>query len=159
MSREKVGEYVMRRSWNNGMDVEQKFVELMEGRGATVKKATVKQDRFQHIDYFVNGYGVDVKAGRKCDSIWLETVNVGGHRGWLNGDADFIAFYFDDLQCFKIFRREELLRFIEENVTEKTTKSSDYMKFYTRAKWDRKDVIVKSTYDHIRHIKHTTIFC
>ena len=42
-----------------------------------------------------------------------------------------------------------------ENATETTNDKNDYMKLYTRK--NRNDVIVKVTFDHIKHLDHKVI--
>jgi len=155
----KVSKYTMTRSWANGKETEALFVSIMEARGATVIKSTAQQDMKAHIDFFVNGHSVDVKGSRRLDKIWLEVTNVRGDDGWLNGEAEFIVFHFEDENCFMTFRRDDLLEFVLANVVESTNNNKEYMKWYTRSDWDRKDLIVKIRYDDIKHIKHTKINC
>lgn len=155
----KVSQHTMARSWANGLEAERLFVKTVEADGKTVEKVTKKQDIYQHIDYFVDGRGVDVKTLRTLDKIWLEVTNVKGNDGWLNGEAEFIAFHFVDDKTFKIFRREDLLKFVTENVVDTTTtKPPEYMKWYTRSDWDRKDLICKVRYDDIKHLTHKIYF-
>lgn len=156
----KVSKYTMARSWANGMEAENLFVKVMKSLGHKVEKATVKQDIYSHIDYFVDGHSVDVKGNRSNDKVWLEVTNVKGCDGWLKGEAEFIAFHFADDDCFKIFYREDLLTFVSENVIETTsTKPPEYMKWYTRSDWDRKDLITKVRYSDIKHLRHSVHSC
>jgi hypothetical protein len=155
----KVSKYTMAKSWASGKESEALFVSIMEARGATVVKSSRHEDINLHIDFYVNGHGVDVKSGRTMDKIWLEVTNVRGDDGWLKGSAEFIAFHFDDKPCFMFFRRDDLLDFVQANVIESTDSNKEYMKWYTRSDWDRKDLIAKVKYDHIKHIKHTIINC
>lgn len=129
----------------------------MESRGHKVVKASRKQDIYEHIDYFVNGKGFDVKGNRSLESIWLELDNVLGKKGWLRGSADYIAFRFNKLNQFMIFSTKDLLNFVTENVKEQGETNGEYMKFYTRR--NRKDLIVRVSYDHIKHLKHQIIDC
>lgn len=156
----KVSGYTMARSWANGRATEELFVSIMEARGHEVIKSTKQEDIHLHIDYYVSGHSVDVKGSRKIDKIWLELVNVKGKKGWLDGEADYIAFHFDDVNCFMIFNRRDLLKFVKENVDGTTSqKPPEYMKWYTRSDWDRSDKIVKVKYEHIKHIEHQKIIC
>ena len=72
---------------------EKRFIEACEKVGYEVKKATVKEDIFSHIDYWVkrrgDWYGVDVKGNRHPKTIWVEFQNVRGKTGWLHGEAPF----------------------------------------------------------------------
>ena len=117
------------------------------------KKSTKKDDWYKHIDCYVNGYGVDVKGNRYLDTIWLEYSNVNGNKGWLRGDAKYIAMHIEELDCFSIYNRSELLEFVEVNVKDKTTNKKDYLKFYTREKWGKKDLICKVKYSYIKHLE------
>ena len=83
-------------------------------------------------------------------------INVQGKKGWLRGEADYIAFYFTDLRIFKIFKRNDLLEFVEQ-ITETTENSKEYMKLYKRAKWNQDDVIVKARLSDIEHLKHKNL--
>ena len=58
-----------------------------------------------------------------------------------------------------LFKRAELLLFVEQNVVEKTENSKEFLKYYNRAKWGQKDELVKVSYDHIKHLSHKTISC
>ena len=98
------------------------------------KEATKEEDWYKHIDCYVNGYGVDVKGNRHLETIWLEHTNVNGNKGWLRGDAKYIAMHIEELDCFSIYNRSELLEFVEGNVKDKTTNKKDYLKFYNGKK-------------------------
>jgi hypothetical protein len=142
-----------------GDRIEDMFVNLMSSKGFDVVAANDNDNMFKHIDFYVNGLGIDVKGGRHDECIWLETVNVRGNNGWLNGEADYICFHFEKHNAFRMFRRDDLLAFVLDNVTETTTNKSDFLKYYTREKWGKKDKIVKVKYDHIKHLKHKTFEC
>jgi hypothetical protein len=143
----------------DGLEVENLFEATLTQKGCKVVRASRHEDIHKHIDFYVNGMGVDVKAKRALDKIWLEMENVSGNDGWLKGSAEYIAFHFKDFNHFKLFRREDLRRFVEENVTETCTTSTPFMKFYTRAGWNRKDKIVKVSYNHIKHLYHFIVKC
>ena len=146
-------------SWAEGKRAEGLFVTLMEKRGNDVEKSSSKVDIKQHIDYYVNGVGFDVKGNRHLDCIWLEIANVRGDDGWLKGEAEYIAFHFPELDEFIIFGRQDLLEWVQQNVTEYTDDKKDYLKLYTRKKWDRKDLIVKVRFSDIESLSHTRISC
>lgn len=145
--------------FSDGRRIEQLFSELVSAKGRTVVKSTADDDMNKHVDFWVDGYGVDVKANRHNNTIWLETVNVRGDKGWLQGDATFIAFHFTEENEFRIFKRNDLLNFVLQNNTGKTESKKDYLKIYTREKWGKKDEIMKVKYDHIKHLAHTIIKC
>jgi len=58
-----------------------------------------------------------------------------------------------ELDCFSIFYRKDLLQFVLQNVCDETTNKNDYLMFYTREKWGKKDVVVKVEYDNIKHLE------
>jgi len=144
-------------SWKIGLDAEELFVKTMESKGHVVEKTSIEVDRKSHIDFYVDGYGFDVKGNRKLNSIWLEIVNVQGNDGWLKGEAHFIAFLFEKLDHFKVFKREDLLYWVANNVHEMTDNNREHLKLYTRP--GRQDLIVKVKYEHIRHLPHSVIKC
>ena len=147
------------RCFSDGRKIEELFSQLVSAQGKTVVKSTTNDDMNKHVDYWVNGFGVDVKANRHNNTIWLETVNVRGDKGWLQGEATFIAFHFTEENEFRIFRRDDLLNFVLQNNTGKTESKKDYLKIYTREKWGKKDEIMKVKYDHIKHLSHTILKC
>jgi hypothetical protein len=146
-------------SWGTGKDIEMLFADTLRARGCEVVKSSPEDDKMKHIDFYVNGKGVDVKAKRGLNKIWLELTNTRGYHGWLKGEAEYIAFHFPDFNHFKFFRREDLLKFVEENVTDTCKTSKPFLKFYTRDQWDQKDVLVKVGYNHIKHLYHFIIKC
>ena len=128
-------------SWAEGKRAEGLFVTLMEKRGNDVEKSSARVDIKQHIDYYVNGVGFDVKGNRHLDCIWLEIANVRGDDGWLKGEAEYIAFHFPELDEFIIFKRQDLLEWVQQNITEYTEDKKDYLKLYTRK--GRNDLMTK----------------
>ena len=123
-------------AYEAGKKTEEHFKELMISRGNKCV-SSYNDDLYKHIDFYVNGYGVDVKGKRRLNSIWLEIVNVRGYDGWLKGEADYIVFDFLDLNAYSVFKRKQLLKLVS-NVTETTNSSKDYMKIYGRSEWNQK---------------------
>jgi hypothetical protein len=91
----------------NGRSSETFVSELLENMcGGTCENATQEEDRIKHIDIWWNSpkkgrLGIDVKGLKKNhrndnyfdDSIhWIEIIGVTGHRGWIYGEMDYIAF-------------------------------------------------------------------
>ncbi len=124
----------------------------MISRGNECIKSSYNDDLYKHIDFYVNGFGVDVKGKRRTNAIWLEIVNVKGYKGWLRGEADFIVFDILDLNAYCVYKRIELLDFVS-NITETTTNSRDYLKIYGRDVWEQKDKLIKCRYDDIKHLE------
>lgn len=128
--------------------------------GGETEKATKEEDMFRHIDFWwyspkKGKLGIDVKGLNKSnrndkeydDSIhWLELRNVHGNKGWLRGDADYIAFRTTDKIIF--VDREKLLNFALESIKGKEivydTPSECYVP-YKRLKWGRDDLSLKAS--------------
>lgn len=128
-----------------------------EHLGKTVVKATEYQNKYEHIDFFVDGISVDVKGEKKenrydkditKELIWLEFKNVKGNVGWLCSDVQKIAFKIRE--SYYVFDRQTLLdftrHFIEQGVIYKKKK---YRKLYRRL--GQKDLI---TYVYLKDIIH-----
>ena len=147
-----------RKKYSNeiGLQTENLFEKIMQQRGNKVIKSSKHDDIHKHIDFYVNGFGVDVKGGRHLECIWLETTNVLGNDGWLNGEADFIAFDIVELNSFSIYNRNDLLNFTKA-ITEITETKEDFLKIYSRTKWGRKDQLIKCRYNDIKHLEKQII--
>lgn len=133
---------VSRARWGNsfkkGNLTEERFTRAVYGCEPSSKEDNINR----HIDYRFRGSSVDVKGNNEPREIWVEIKNVRGDKGWLYGDADWIAFDMPEVQGFMCVSREELKEFIEGNVTKRyVSKKDSYLKLYQRK--DRKDVITK----------------
>jgi hypothetical protein len=133
-----------------GNNAEQRFKALVEKTGLSCLPSSDQENMTDKIDFFVSGKGVDVKGNKHLDNIWLEITNVRGNKGWLYGKSDYIAIEIVELQAFCVFPTSELAKFTEQ-FTKITDSKLDYYKLYTRK--DRNDVIVKVTYDDIKHLE------
>jgi len=140
-----------------GNESEKRFAKIMSERGNEVVKATANQDMKLHIDFFINGEGVDVKGNKRSDYLWLELQNVFGGKGWLYGSAKWIVYDVSDLKEFHIYKRTDLLDFVVKNVTETTDSNRDFMKFYKRDKTGGDDKIVRCRCSDIKHLLIQTI--
>jgi len=141
-------------SFKKGMAHESLFKERCQEMGWNVVKTSVYLDK-KHIDFFVNGKGVDVKTSRNLNSIWLEYTNRFGYKGWLFSNVDILAFFVESEKSFYCFSRVDLLNYVKKNVLEKTSSNLDYNKLYCRGdKYEQKDQIIKVRYTDIKYIKH-----
>ena len=122
------------------------FFEAMTRYGYFPIKSKPEQDMYEHIDYFVEGIGFDIKANRHWDCIWLELNNVNGKDGWLKGKAKYIVFELVEWNLFCFFKRQDLLDYCQ-NITEVAKSKHERKKLYTRD--GRQDVLVKVSYDDI----------
>ena len=137
----------------DGKYFEKLFKEKVLSNSLKWKEATKEEDWYKHIDCYVNGYGVDVKGNRHLETIWLEHTNVNGNKGWLRGDAYYIAMFIMELNCFSIYKRYDLLNYVNKNTKGECNNTLEYLKFYTRRKWGKKDKVVKVKYDYIKHLE------
>ena len=144
-------------SFKVGRSCEDKFKGVMASRGHDVFKSSKYDDIHKHIDFYVAGYSFDVKGHRHLECIWLELTNVRGDKGWLKGEATYIVFDIVELKSFCFFKRKDLLKYVEENITETTESKEDYNKLYTRAKWGKLDVITKVKFDDIKNLMTQSI--
>ena len=143
-----------RRSYSNsiGNKAEQVFFDIVKSKGVNIIKSNREDDIFKHIDFYVNGIGIDIKARRHLDCIWLERTNVHGKNGWLRGEAKYIGLEIVELKSFCFFKRIDLLEYVSR--FNETTSSKDcYFKWYTRRDWNRKDEIIKVRYKDIQHLE------
>jgi len=144
-------------SKKEGNRFEKELKDKLKKLGFKIVQATVKQDMFEHIDFFVNGFGVDAKANRHLNCIWLEITNVNGNNGWLKGKAYYIIFEIIELNCYSIFKRNDLLKYAQ-TFKSCTTNKNDFYKIYTRKKWNKKDEIIKVKYDDIKKYELQKIY-
>ena len=137
-----------------GISAEQIFQEVMVKNGKTILASSKDENIFKHIDFFVNGEGYDVKGEKRMDrkeddaddTIWIESINVKGNKGWLFGEAKYIAFLIKNE--FWIVPRVDLVTYIEKEITCETIfPIKRYKKWYRRK--GRKDAI---TYVYPRDI-------
>lgn len=103
-----------------GHNIELLFKLCIESQEKVYAIKTSKEvDMFDHIDFFINGKGFEVKAmksfkrGMPVDEnlIILEFQNVRGNLGWLYGKADYIVF--ERLNEFIIVKRKDLIEAAE----------------------------------------------
>jgi hypothetical protein len=133
-----------------GEKAEQHFKRLMEAKGKFVLPSTRDQNIYEHVDFWVDDKGIDVKGNRHLDCIWLELNNVQGKDGWLKGKADYIVFDVVELKQFCFFNRTDLLNYCN-NITGRAISKDDFNKLYTR--FGRKDLLVKVRYDDIKNLQ------
>lgn len=75
-----------------GLKAEKDFQKVL---GNNAIKSSTFNDRTEHWDFEIK---FDVKKIRSTDEFgesdyhWIEIMNVNGHKGWLYGKADYIAF-------------------------------------------------------------------
>lgn len=152
MKNKKINKSRWSRSFYDGISAEKHFMKLLLDKGVNAKKSTTQQDINDHIDIFIDDIGIDVKGNRHLECIWLEIQNVRGEDGWLKGKAKYIVFDIKELNAFCFYRRLDLLDYVSQ-FKETTLSKNDYLKWYTREKWGRKDKIIKVRHEDIKHLE------
>lgn len=119
-----------------GMLSEQMFAQMIKKVGLKALPSSEQEDMFKHIDFYLykdsisydkskissilHNTTVEVKShknvGRGNYAVGdkyalVETVNVRGNKGWLYGEANYIAFRYDD--SFIIVPRTALISIVE----------------------------------------------
>lgn len=146
--------------------------QILKNLGGQIVPATMEEDTRRHVDFWwtkTDGsvVGVDVKGMRKRsrydlrpdnDITWLEFQNVLGERGWLYGDAVYLAFRRIGLTAF--VRRDCLADYAEKLVAGKAI--SDVRPVvcgipYTRSRWGRNDITVMVPLDEVERLAEFTL--
>ena len=162
--------YINKYDWSGqcaerGLRAEDIFKICAEKRGYETKDATRSENIHKHIDVWLNeNIGIDVKARKKRtrksksidDSVvWIEFKNVQGRRGWIDGDADGIAFEQED--HFVVLNRNTLhqhsLSLVNFDVV--PTDKSPVEPYITYTRKGRKDVIAMIKTSDLYSIKHS----
>ena len=152
-----------------GLKTESLFEEVAKKENFIVRKSSLSEDRHKHIDFFLEQdhfkYSVDVKARKKTtrgdvkvndEWTWIEFKNVLGRKGWLYGEADYIAF--ERANDFLMVNRENLVKFCEDKVDLETMVSRAYQaeyKVYQRQ--GRKDLITRVRMDDLANLEGNII--
>lgn len=142
--------YMGRRSQSmrEGRFIEKRY---MRARPKAVK-ATVKQDIFDHIDFYDEEGSVDVKGNNLPDEVWLEFKNVQGKEGWMYGRADWISFDLPELGGFVTLLRKNLLEYALDvtDMSQLVMKRQAYKRLYRRK--DRQDLITIVTINDLAEV-------
>lgn len=124
--------------------------------GGDCKKATQKQDIYDHIDFWwdspkMGKIGIDVKGIKKAnrgdsdydDTInWLELLNVKGNPGWIYGKSTYIAFR--TLTNILFVKTVKLQEYVKEKVKGKGVVRENPKEFYVPyQRKGRQDMIIK----------------
>lgn len=83
------------------------FCSWATNSGLTIRKSSEREDKYDHIDYWMGANGAEVsvdikgeKDGQNRGLFLIELNNVIGKTSWLNGKADYIAFQEGDKFLF-----------------------------------------------------------
>jgi hypothetical protein len=136
-----------------GQEAFELFKQIAENKGFMTRKASRKEDIYDHIDIFLTKedieLSVDVKAMKKISRsddtsqdtyTYVEFKNVKGNPGWIYGKANLIAFETND--SFLLVDRVKLVEHCESVIdfNAKVKKATDSLyKIYSRS--GRSDLI------------------
>ena len=105
-----------------GDKIEKKFEDLCQYYNIEIKKSSLEEDKYKHIDYYIKlkkkcFISVDVKSLKKIngeyndDLYYIELQNDYGYPGWIySKDLDIIAF--ENKHEFNLYHRKDILDFI-----------------------------------------------
>jgi len=142
----------IKRMKSQGKEAERLFFEVMTMLKKPVKKTTLKDDKYNHIDFFIGAIGYDVKHRQDTNYVWLEYRNNHGGKGWLRGKSTWIVMYFEQLNQFCFYKREELLKY-SASYKNVTNQKKHYF-WRTRTQFGRNDLVLlvrKKDLDHLEH--------
>ena len=157
----------VKKMFNEGLNDEFLVKEAIESTlGGVCEKSTTKDDRGKHVDLWWNSpkkgvIGIDVKGLHKnkrtdkkySDNHWVEAVNVSGNKGWIYGEAKYIAF--KTMNEIMFVDPKDLIDIYENKIADKElvydTPTECYIP-YQRKKWGRKDVMFKMPNDDLLKI-------
>jgi len=119
-----------------GMKAEDTFKAVAEKLGHVVIQATLADDKYSHIDCYVNGSAFDVKSAKSLGFI-VETINNWGYPGWIYGQSNYIAVVYNTY--IKIYSRKAILELVQSKIIDKTIYQSSepnkvFYRLYTRFK-------------------------
>jgi|TARA_R110000822_G_scaffold76140_3_gene183034 hypothetical protein len=149
----KISEKRRTQSWADGNASAKRYVEATPD----ARKSTKEEDMYMHVDFWHGSDGVDVKGNNHLDEIWIEFRNVLGKKGWLIGDAKWIAFEVCEIGGFARVERLELLNWCLENVDMELdlVKDRAYRKLYQRL--GRRDKIAKLALHDLQELNSYTV--
>jgi len=115
--------YNFKKNKINGDRTENEFKDLCIHYNKEIKDSTLQEDRYKHIDFYVNlkneMKSVDVKSIKKVlgkynnDLYYIELINDYGYPGWIySEDLDLIAF--ENMNEYNIYQRKDILKFLEK---------------------------------------------
>jgi len=159
---------LQKKMYEDGLKVEDYFIELAERDGYHYIKSTRYQDRWEHWDVMlvkdeksglidVKGY----KESHKKGFTWIEFKNVNGDDGWICGQADAIAFEREDR--FDLINRFELKKFVEGKIMNPTgfvfLKPDDLSEiaYHRYKRMGRQDIVIIVPFTDMEKFKMKTI--
>lgn len=168
----KLNETVRQFYLNGRLDEDFVMDAVKQTLGGEIERASKNDDINKHIDFWWDSprkgrIGIDVKGlnkskrsdGQYDDTIhWLELQNVKGDKGWLKGDAEYIAFR--TLTDIIFVKREKLLKFALEKIEGKEIVRSTPNECYVPYKrFGRDDLSMKAYNSDLRNLADFCIDC
>lgn len=96
-----------------------------------IKKSDRESDMFGHYDFIIaSKVKVDVKGAKKInrhdqapnhDIHYIEFRNVRGDKGWVYGEADYIAF--EHFNTFLLVKRESIIELCKRKIIDRSIKN------------------------------------
>ena len=145
----------VKRMIQDGKNAEDLFVYVMEYLKRPIKKSSLEQNKYDHIDFFIGDKSYDVKSRADKNTVWLEAKGIYGHDGWLLGKAKYIVIYYVELRQFVFYLREDLKAYAKN--FKKKSDQKKYFHWYTRSKWGRKDLCLLVRKSDIQHLENYEI--
>ena len=147
------GRYSTKHTRKMGMDAEKLFENILKKLNIKYTNATEEEEKIEHWDFRVNKSSkinsgrYEIKSAKAkarglekdYNIIYIEFKSVGGNKGWIFGDADYIAF--EEPDGFIIFSRKKLLKYISVlfEFMSYSNKSGQIGTFYSRK--NRNDLV------------------
>lgn len=147
------GQYADTYSKNLGKKAEMEFLQIINRLNLEYRNASKKEEIFNHWDFLIKSNNVilegkyEVKSmkakerGQKPNSniIFIEIKSVGGNKGWIYGDADYIAFQTPD--GFLIFPRKNLQNYTDSKISSMPLVNRSGLIWTTYTRKDRHDLV------------------
>ena len=140
----------IQRMKSQGKEAEDLFFDVMKMLKKPIKKASLKNDKYKHIDFYIGSTGYDVKHRQDVNYVWLEYRNNHGGKGWLRGEAKWIVMYYEQIRSFYFYTRQELLEYSKQN--RKTTTQKKHYHWRTRTQFGRNDLVLLVRKKDINHL-------
>lgn len=152
------------RCYNTATKSDEIFINIATSNGIRITKTTNSVDIYDHIDYTCEYndkfFTVDIKSSQRTllfesnyknidnEWMWVELKNVNGYTGWLYGDADYVAYVFNEEVWF--INRKKLISLVENRVEKVyvNDKSDAHYKLYSRN--NRKDLLTLVNFGDIK---------
>lgn len=178
--------YGMGNRTKRGTLAEKHFLSIMSSKGYSYTKASLNEDFNQHWDYkfdhpspspgLTTPFTVEIKSMKRVSSsdpsvnpdiVWIEFINVKGSKGWLYGNADYVAFELKDtflvVPLLKLRTLAEQLVLEPQGITIDTIYDGQFKStpavycLYNRKESQTRDVLSMLKVDDVLHIKPHSI--